>query len=86
MTTTNTYVPTFVPQDLKWYERDELMTWYDQGKCRDFLDELDTHFENVKIVNFDIINKFVRGQKMSQLTLQNYQTIQNKEVFEYLSK
>ena len=86
MTSTNTYVPTFVPEDLKWYERDGLMTWYNQGKCRDFLDKLDKHFENAKIANFDIINKFVRGQEMRQLTLQNYQTIQNKEVFQYLSK
>ena len=86
MTTTNTYVPTFVRQELKWYERDRLRTWYDHRKCKDFLDELDKDFENAKIVNFDIINKCVRGQVMSQLTLQNYQTIEKKTVFEYPSK
>ena len=79
MTTTNTYVPTFVWQDLKWYERDRLRTWYDHRKCKDFLDELDKDLENAKIVNFDIINKCVRGQVMSQLTLQNYQTIEKKQ-------
>ena len=78
MNTANTYVPTFVPQDVKWYERDGLMNWYDQRKCRDFLGELDKHFENAKIVNFDIINKWVRGQDLCQLSLQNYQAIQKK--------
>ena len=79
MTTTNTYVPTFVRQELKWYERDKLRTWYDHRKCKDFLDELDKDLENAKIVNFDIINKCVRGQVRSQLTLQNYQTIEKKQ-------
>ena len=33
----NSYVPKFIPKDLPWYERDGLMTWYDQMKCEDFL-------------------------------------------------
>ena len=33
MNCTNKYVPEFIPSDLKWYERDGLMTWYDQVKC-----------------------------------------------------
>ena len=60
MNTANTYVPTFVPQDVKWYERDGLMNWYDQRKCRDFLDEL-TNGLGVKIcVNlvYRIIKQF----------------------------
>lgn len=28
--TMNAYVSKFVPNDLKWYERDGLMMWYDQ--------------------------------------------------------
>ena len=34
---TNSYVPKYVPENLPWFERDGLMTWYHQGKCSDFL-------------------------------------------------
>ena len=33
----NVFVPPYVSNNLKWYERDGLDTWYRQGKCRDFL-------------------------------------------------
>ena len=65
MNLANNYILPFVPQDLKWYERDRLMTWYDQTKCKEFLQNLDNHFENTKIINFDIsirrlgVNKFL---------------------------
>ena len=32
------------------------MTWYDEGKCRNFLKNTDEHFETLKIVYIDIIN------------------------------
>ena len=35
MNSMNSYVPKFRPKDLPWYERDGLMTWYDQMKCED---------------------------------------------------
>ena len=65
----------FVPQDLKWYEKDKLMTWYDQGKCKDFLQDLDSHFENSNIINLHIINKQDRDEEICQTTLKNYQAI-----------
>ena len=37
----NAYIPKFVPKDLPWYERNSLMTWYDQGQCEDFLRDTD---------------------------------------------
>ena len=86
MNTANKYVPDFVPNDLKWYERDGLLTWYDQIKCERFLEDPDRHFNNTKIVNFDIINKCVRREEVSEQTLRNYQTVQKKEVFEYAIK
>ena len=33
----NTYIPKFVPNNLPWYERNGLNTWYEQNKCNDFL-------------------------------------------------
>ena len=33
---TNKIIPTFVPDNLKWYETDGLYTWYLKGKYDDF--------------------------------------------------
>ena len=59
----NNYVPEFVPSDLKWYERDGFMTWYDQVKCEQFLEDVNKYFSKTKIVNFDIINKSIKGEE-----------------------
>ena len=84
MNLTNNYIPPFVPQDLKWYERNGLMTWYDQTKCKEFLKNLDNHFENMKIINCDIINKKAKGEEIPQSTLKTYLTIPKKKpVYEY---
>ena len=76
------YVPDFVPNDLKWYERDGLFTWYDQMKCERFLD-VHNYFANTKIANFKIINKWLMGEEVSEGTLRNYQIVQKEEVFGY---
>ena len=51
------------------------MTWYDQTKCKEFLQNLDNHFENTKIINFDIISKKAWGKEIPQSTLKTDQTI-----------
>ena len=81
MNCTNKYVPEFVPSDLKWYERDGLMTWYDQVKCEQFLEDVNKHFSETKIVNFDIINKSIKGEEISEGVLGDYETVHKKEVF-----
>ena len=77
------YVPDFVPNDLKWYERVELLTWYDQMKYERFLEDVNNHFANTKIVNFELVNKWLKGEEVSEGTLRNYQTIQKAGVFGY---
>ena len=52
----NHFVPKYIPNDLPWYERDGLMTWYDQVQCQQFLEDTDKHFQNLKIINFDMIH------------------------------
>ena len=84
MNIANKYVSDFVPNDCKWYERDGLLTWYDQIKCKRFLEDPDRHFNNTKIVNFDIINKWARGEEVSGQTLTNYQTVQKKRCLNIL--
>ena len=80
---TNNYVPEFVPQNLPWYERDRLMMWYDQVKCREFLENSDKHFKTTKIVNFDIIRRETAGEKVPEEVLRKYQTVQNERVLKY---
>ena len=62
----NNYVPKYVLKDLLWYERDGLMTWYDQVKCEEFLRDSDKHFKTEKVMNFDIIRREVAGEKMPE--------------------
>ena len=83
MNCTNKYVPDFVPSNLQWYKRDGFMTWYDQVKCETFLEDVNKHFTDAKIVNFEIINKWVKGEEISKGTFRNYHTIQKKVVFDY---
>ena len=52
----NRFIPTFVPRDLPWYKRDGLMRWYEQCKCQEFLENTGEHFQNLQILNFDMIN------------------------------
>ena len=33
----NCFAPKYVPKDLSWYEREGLLTWYQQTKCEHFL-------------------------------------------------
>ena len=44
----NNYAPEYMPENLPWYERDGLLTWYDQVKCKEFLEDPDAHFKNKK--------------------------------------
>ena len=46
---TNTYIPEYVPDNLKWYERDGLDTWYQKNKCDEFLEDTDRYFHTVQI-------------------------------------
>ena len=41
----NKFIPKQIPDDLKWYEKDGLDTWYLQNKCVDFLMDIDEPFK-----------------------------------------
>lgn len=55
-----------VPRSLKhfelpWYKRGRLMTYIDLLKSEEFLGDVETHFKNIKFVNFVIIHQKFRG-------------------------
>ena len=74
----NTFVPKFIPSNLKWHEHDGLDMWYLCNKCNGFLEDTDSNFENSKIVNFDIINNGETKQSLKQ-----YNTIDHDEIKKY---
>ena len=76
----NGFIPTFVSNNLPWYKHDGLMAWYDQGKCQEFLKNTDDHFQNLQILNFDIINS---NGKIDDNKLKQYQTCKHHEIMNY---
>ena len=82
----NNYVPKFVANNLKWYERDGLLTWYDHCKCDDFLRDTDAHFKDAKIDNFNIIRKQCRGEEVRKDILVEYQMVTDNFVLKYPEK
>ena len=42
----NHFVPKYIPNDLPSYERDGLMTWYDQVQCQQFLEDTEKKKKN----------------------------------------
>ena len=79
----NTFIQKYVSSDLKWYECDGLLTWYDQRKCKDFLRDTDSHFKQTKIINFDKIHRECRGKQVPKDVLVGYQTVRDNDVLSY---
>lgn len=79
----NKSVPKYVSNHSKWCERDGLMTWYDWAKCQEFLEDTDSHFQNLEIANFDIINS---NGKLPQSKTKQYQTVNHSEILTYSLK
>ena len=66
--------------DLLWHQRDGLMTWFELVQCQEFLQNTDSHFQNLQILNFDIINL---NEKIDVDKLKQYQTIDHHEIMTY---
>ena len=75
---TNCIIPKYVPDNLKWYEKDGLHTWYLKGKCDDFLRETDYYFQNLKVVNFDMIRN-----ELPDSDIMKYKTVDFTEIESY---
>ena len=50
---------------LPWYER-ELMTYFNCLDYNDIADDPDHYLNNIKVVNFDIINNECRGTPLQE--------------------
>ena len=68
------YIPPYIKPDLKWFGRDGLMTYIDRLAYERFEEDRDNYLENVKVVNFDIINHELKGTPFEK-NIKNYKTI-----------
>ena len=65
----------FVPDNLKWYKKDGLDTWYLKEKCDDFLRNSDSYFQNLKVINFDMIRN-----ELPDSNIKKYKTVDFEEI------
>ena len=74
---TNAYIPEYVPDNLKWYEKDGLDTWYKKNKCYEFLEDTDLYFKTTQIVSSDMIrnSNFIPKSKLEQYHTVSYEKI-----------
>ena len=59
------------------------MTYTDQVKCEEFLSDPDKHFREIKLVNFNIIYKSIRGEEVPESDLKKYEAVQDNRVKQY---
>ena len=75
----NKYISKVVPEDLPWYKRDELMTYIDQLKYKDFISNPDAYLEKTEVINFDLI--YARcSRRHQQYSDKLYLTVHTSEV------
>ena len=90
MVAQNNYIPEYIPRNLKWYERDGLLTYIDKLKCNPdkHLEDPDKRFKETKIINFETIHKQARSEKISDKNFLKNQTINklNKTISEKRTK
>ena len=82
----NKYIPKHIPDNLRWYERDGLLTYIDKLKCDRVLEDPDKHFKETKIINFEIIHQQARNEKIFDKKFNKNQTITKERTRLYPKK
>ena len=82
MVSRNSFIPPYVKENLKWYERDGLLSYIDQLKWNEFKNDRDTYVNETKLVNFDIIHNEHRGDKLKK-TIKEYNTITKENLKQF---
>ena len=79
----NNYIPEYVSSDLKRYG---LLTYIDKLKCNRYLEDPNKNFKETKLINFDIIYKTIRDEKIPDKTLKYCQTVKAERTKPYPKK
>ena len=82
----NKYVPTFQEDCFKlpWYDRG-MMSYIDNVKYKTIRDDPDQYFDDVKVVNFDIIHHECNGDKLIG-DYKDYKTFKTEDLSLYPKK
>ena len=81
----NKYIPEVIPEDLPWYEWDNLMTYIDQLKYKYFISDPDNYLEKAEFINFDMIHTRC-GCKPQQYSNRHYQTAYTTDIWKMSQK
>ena len=73
----NSYVPKYTPPK----ERD-FLSYPDNLKYEKYMEDPDTYFKNVRIINFDIIRNQILGEPMCK-PIETYQTVHDPDLVTY---
>ena len=76
---------TNISKNLKWYEHDGLLTYINELKYKDFIQNPDVHFQQAKILNLDIILQECRGDPLEN-SVKMYETIYKNDFKGYSKK
>ena len=75
----NRYIPAFVKDNLKWYERDGLITYINQLEYKKFEENRDSYLEKIYITNFNLIHSNYRNEPLEN-EIRYYKTVNTKDL------
>ena len=75
----NSFMPPYVKPDLKWFERNGLVTYIDRLNYERFENNRDGYLENVKVTNFDMIHNQIKGLPLEK-SIKEYKTVTEKDL------
>ena len=68
------YIPEVVFSNLKWFERDGLLTYIDQFKYERSISDPDKYLEKVEVINYEMIHNRCRGD-LRTFSNKHYKTV-----------
>ena len=75
----NSFIPPYVKDNLKWIERDSLITYINRLNYERFENDRDNYLQNVNVVNFDIINHELLGTPLEKDII-TYKTVYKSDL------
>ena len=79
MTARSSYIPPYIKDNLKWYEKEGLITYFQQREYQEFKKDRDAYINETKILNFDIIHHMCRGDKLEK-TIKEHNTVKKEKL------
>ena len=79
MTARSSYIPPYIKDNLKWYEKEGLITYFQQREYQEFKKNRDAYINETKILNFDIIHHMCRGDKLEK-TIKEHNTVKKERL------